>query len=120
MLSDLGRRDVILVQLPSHQPRGREQEGQRPAVIVGIPSGKVRYPVVLIAPLTTQLGDWAMENPELYPQLEAGTAGLSRVSIVLLDQVRSLDVRRVVSYLGTLTDEQFEQIAIGLKQILAL
>jgi hypothetical protein len=34
--SDLGRGDVILVRLPAHQPSGREQEGQRPAVIVGI------------------------------------------------------------------------------------
>ena len=118
MLADLARGDVILVKFPSHQPRGREQEGQRPAVIVGIPQGTVRYPVILVAPLTTQLGDWAIENPTLYPRLESGIGGLSRTSIVLIDQLRTVDVRRVVTYLGTLPEEQLRIITTGLKQIL--
>jgi mRNA interferase MazF len=118
LLSDLTRGDIVLVTLPSHQPHGREQEGQRPAIIVGIPQGKVRYPIIVIAPLTTQIGDWAIDNPDLYPRLEVGMGGLSRVSIVLLDQLRALDARRVVAYLGTLTEEQFKVLAIGLKQVL--
>lgn len=49
--------DIILVALPVHQPKGREQEGKRPALVGGIPPGEVHYLVVLIAPLTTQSGE---------------------------------------------------------------
>jgi len=118
LLADLVRGDVILVKFPSHQPRGREQEGQRPAVIVGIPQGTVRCPVILVAPLTTQVGDWAVENPTLYPRLEAGIGRLSKTSIVLIDQLKAIDVRRVIAYLGTLPEEQLRIITTGLKQIL--
>jgi mRNA interferase MazF len=108
------------VTLPSHQPRRREQEGKRPVVIIGIPRGSVRYPVILIAPPTTQIGDWATDNPILYPRLEAGMGGISKASVVLLDQLRAIDVRRVVAYWGTLTEEQFQHLTAGLRQILDL
>ncbi len=94
--------DVVIVALPTHTPRGREQQGTRPGVVVGIPSGEVRYPMLMIAPLTTQSGSWALNNPSLYQRLEAGTGGLPQSSIVLLDQTRGLDISRVVAYLGTL------------------
>jgi len=63
-LSDsLERGDVVLITLPSHQPKGYEQEGKRPAIVVGILDGELRYPVVLVVPLTTQTGKWAEANP---------------------------------------------------------
>ena len=34
--------DVVFVNLPSHNPKGHEQEGRRPAVIVGVPLENVR------------------------------------------------------------------------------
>ena len=46
--------DVVFVNLPSHNPKGHEQEGRRPAVIVGIPLEDVRYPILVVVPLTTQ------------------------------------------------------------------
>ncbi|MEH2280268.1 MAG: type II toxin-antitoxin system PemK/MazF family toxin [Nostoc sp.] len=48
--------DVVIVTLPTSNPRGCEQQGTRPAVVVGIPWGEVRYPMLMIAPLTTQSG----------------------------------------------------------------
>jgi mRNA interferase MazF len=110
--------DVVIVALPSHTPKGREQQGTRPAVVVGIPTGELRYPMVMIAPLTTQSGSWALKNPSLYPRLEAGAGGLPQPSIVLLDQTRGLDVNRFVAYLGTLTLEQYAPILNGLTQLL--
>jgi len=50
--------------------------------------------------------------------LESAIGGLSRTSIVLIDQLRTVDVRRVVTYLGTLPEEQLRIITTGLKQIL--
>ncbi|NMG10242.1 hypothetical protein DP117_26545 [Brasilonema sp. UFV-L1] len=68
----------------------------------------------MIAPLTTQSGSWALKNNNLYPRLEAGAGSLPQSSIVLLDQTRGLDINRVVSYLGTLTSEQYAPILNGL------
>lgn len=106
--------DVVIVALPNHTPKGREQQGTRPAVVVGVPSGELRYPMLIIAPLTTQTGSWALKNPSLYPRLEAGTGGLPKSSIILLDQIRGLDVSRVLAYLGTLTPQQYVPILEGL------
>ena len=112
--------DVLVVTLPSHNPWGREQEGRRPAVVVGVPSGKVRFPVVVVVPLTTQDGAWAQDNPMLYPSLAPGQGCLPRYSVALLDQVRATDIRRVEGYLGTLAADDYECIRAGLRQMLRL
>ncbi len=112
--------DIIIVALPAHTPRGHEQQGTRPAVVVGIPLKEIRYPMLMIAPLTTQSGSWAFNNPSLYPRLESGAGGLSQSSIVLLDQMRGLDISRIVGYLGTLTFDQYALIYNGLMQLFRL
>jgi mRNA interferase MazF len=35
--------DVLLITLPSHDPRGHEQEGSRPAIVAGVPKGEVIF-----------------------------------------------------------------------------
>ena len=39
--------DVIIVTLPAHTPKGHEQQGTRPAVVVGIPLREIRYPMFI-------------------------------------------------------------------------
>ncbi len=109
--------DVVVVALPTHTPKRHEQQGTRPAIVVGIPSGEVRYQMLIITPLSTQIGSWALNNPSLYPRLEAGVGGLSQSSIALLDQTRGLDISRIVAYLGTLTPEQYIPILAGIMQL---
>ncbi|MDB5101500.1 MAG: transcriptional modulator of MazE/toxin, MazF [Cyanobacteria bacterium RYN_339] len=113
--------DVVTVNLPSHQPAGREQEGYRPAVVVGVPSlaGPVRFPVVIIVPLTTDSGQsWAVAHPVLYPVLAAGAGGLPVASICLADQVRSLDLARVHVRRGTLSNPEFEAVSMAVSRAL--
>lgn len=109
--------DVVLVKLPSHKPKGHEQESLRPAVVVGIPTGELRYPVVLIVPLTTRIGSWSQNNPAVYPRLEPGAGNLSRSSVALLDQIRGLDLQRLSEYLGTLSKDDYAPIKDGLAGI---
>jgi len=111
--------DILLIMLPTHAPPGHEQEGVRPAVVVGLPerAGQPRFSTLLVIPLTTQEGTWSKKTPRLYPRLRAGAGGLPRLSIALLDQVRSIDARRVSSYLGGLTGKEFQPIKEALKQI---
>ena len=112
--------DVVLINLPSHNPRGHEQEGTRPVVIINVLSDDVRYPVVVVVPLTTQFGNWVTKNPQIYPIVQSGTAGLSRKSVVLCDQIRAVDVHRVVGYLGSLSSVEYIPVIEGLRQVLGL
>ena len=79
-----------MAQFPAHEPREREQEGYRLAVVVGLPEriGTPRFAVLLLAPMTSDTGkDWAKQATALYLRYAAGTAGLRSISICLLDQV---------------------------------
>lgn len=98
---------------------GMSRKDCDPSVVVGLPdrAGQPRFPAVLVIPLTTQEGTWSRKAPLLYPRLRAGAGGLPRPSIALLDQVRSIDARRVSGYLGSLTREEFQPIHAGLKEI---
>lgn len=112
-------RAVVLVNFPAQIPPGREQENTRPAVIVALPNvtGITRFSLVIVVPLTTQQGDWAPRNSTLYPQLQAGMGNIRYDSTVLLDQIRAVDIKRVLGYRGDLTAEEYQPIANGLKAV---
>ncbi len=104
--------DVLVVRLPEHRPPGHEQMGRRPAVVVGLPDlvGPPRFPVVLVAPMTTVTGPWVRAAPDLYPLLERGEGNLPRRSVVLLDQIRAVDALRVEGWIGRLPKDRMRQI----------
>ena len=112
--------DIVFVNLPVHSPKGHEQEGRRPAVIVGVLQGDVRYPVVVVVPLTTQFSDWAKKSPVLYPIIQSGTAGLPQKSVVLCDQIRAVDIERIIGYLGSLNVDEYLPIIAGVRRVLNL
>jgi mRNA interferase MazF len=43
-------RDIITARFPEQQPQGREQEGYRPAIVVGFPNilGTPRFQVIIV------------------------------------------------------------------------
>ncbi len=111
-------RDLIIVEFPSQTPQGHEQEGRRPAVILGVPT-KNRYPTVIIAPFTRDTGQaWALKNPSLYPRLASDTGGLPLASIVMLDQIKAADVTRISRKLGRLTADEYTPILNGVLDLL--
>jgi mRNA interferase MazF len=113
--------DIISALFPIHDPGGHEQEGYRPAVVVGMPErvGVPRFPVLIVAPMTSYRGqEWAERSPELYPRFDEGTANLRSPSVCLLDRVRALDAERVRGYRGTLSEEEYGPVREGLRQIL--
>ncbi len=95
-MNPLGNRAVVTVKLPVHNLQGHEQEGYRPAVIVGVPDalGTPRYPMVLIVPLSTQIRPWVKQTPKLYPVLKTGMGGLTADSVALLDNLRAIDANQ--------------------------
>ncbi|WP_341734740.1 type II toxin-antitoxin system PemK/MazF family toxin [Microcoleus sp. EPA2] len=118
-MSNITLRDIILVDFAPQIPPFHEQQGKRPALVVGIPSqtGAIRFPLVIVVPITRQSGNWVAQNPILYPSLPAAVGNLISDSTVLLDQIRAVDMRRVSRYLGTLTPEEYQPIADGLKAL---
>lgn len=102
--------DVILLSFPKHNPQGHEQEGLRPAIVIALSTNNVRYPVAIVVPLTTQDGEWADKNSLLYKRIIAGTAGLTKDSIALIDQIRAIDLQRATSYIGRLDRKTFSII----------
>lgn len=117
--------DIVSADFPEHNPREHEQEGPRPAVVVGVPEtlGASRFPTLLLAPLTSDRGEarrWAAKSPELYPRLPRGSAGLRSNSICLLDQVRALGAERIRGYLGSLSGEEYRPILEGLRRMMGI
>lgn len=113
--------DVVLARFPEHIPPGHEQQGLRPAVIVGLPAtlGIPRFASVLLLPVTTDRGEeWATRSPLLYPRLTAGTGGLRVDSLVLLDQLRVLSSERVIGVMGTLAGNVYQPIYEGRRRML--
>ena len=114
--------DIVIARFPEHLPPGREQYGIRPALVLGLPErlGHPRFPVVLLAPLTTDRGQaWATDNPRLYPRLKEGLGGLPSASLVLVDQTRFLSIQRISTWLGALERESWEPIRDGLMEIIS-
>ncbi|MBI3961844.1 MAG: type II toxin-antitoxin system PemK/MazF family toxin [Deinococcus sp.] len=122
-MSQLEIGDVVTARFPEHDPQGHEQEGYRPAIVLGLPGrlGQPRFDLVLVVPLTTDHGQsWAAASPDLYPRLRAGMGGLPRDSILLLEQIRTLDTSRMSRYLGQLSKAHYEPIRRGLARMCRL
>jgi mRNA interferase MazF len=120
MMRALELGDVLNIRLPSQNPQGREQEGMRPAIVVGLPEqvGKPRFPVMFVVPVTSDRGQaWAADSPLLYLRFPAGSGGLRSASIGLLDQLRCVDVRRIVDFRGSLSQEEREHMRQALQRI---
>ncbi len=104
--------DIYLAEFPEHDPKGHEQEGVRPTLVLGVPA-KSRFPVLLAAPMTTDHAQpWAKAASGIYVRLSKGSGGLPADSILLLDQTRSLDAARVRRLLGTLDSKTFESVLL--------
>jgi mRNA interferase MazF len=60
--------DVVIARFPTQNPRGREQEGIRPALVIGVPQklGIPRFPLIIVAPMTSDRNQiWAAASPTL-------------------------------------------------------
>lgn len=113
---------VLVAEFPEASPSGREQAGERPAVVVGAPDliGSPVYPGLILVPFTTRLGKLSGHPPQLYPQYLPGVAGLTRPSAALTDQVRYVDLARLRSALGRMTEAEFEPIRAALRVMLSM
>ncbi len=111
----IGRGGVVLVEFDP--TRGHEQRGLRPCVVVSdsAVNGDQRFPLLAVVPVTGTPGEGA-----LYPRLSPGVSGLAKTSFALVDQVRSVDKRRVRRVFGTVEPAELTAIDEGLRLFLGL
>ena len=81
---------------------GSEQEGYRPAVIIQNNVGNKHSPTVIIASITSKTGVKAKLPTHYYIDAEDG---LELPSIVLLEQLRTVDKRRLGNFIGHLSEK---------------
>ena len=86
---------------------GSEQGGMRPVLIVQNDVGNRYSPTVIAAAITSQ------QNKARLPthiEIEARTYGLSKNSVVLLEQMRTLDKRRLREKMGCLDEKAMQRV----------
>lgn len=86
---------------------GSEQGGIRPVLIVQNNTGNRFSPTLIVAAITSKADSKA--NLPTHILLHA-VHGLERDSLALLEQVRTIDRRRIREYIGTLDEENMERI----------
>ena len=111
----LGRGAVVLVALDP--TIGHEQRGVRPCIVVSNPEviSDQRFPLVCVVPVTGTPGEGL-----LYPPLAPGRSGLAKESFALVDQLRSIDKRRIRRVFGELPQGEIDRIDEALTLFLGL
>ena len=100
---------------------GSEQGGVRPVLIIQNDTGNRYSPTVIAAAITSQTGKAKLPTHIDLPVDHS--CGLSRDSIVLLEQIRTIDKRRLRERLGVLPEpennlvDQAVKISLGLLRI---
>ena len=78
---------------------GSEQGGIRPVLIIQNDVGNRYSPTVIAAAITSKQ---SKNKPPTHIAIEAGDCGLHKDSVVLLEQVRTLDKRRLKEKMGSI------------------
>ena len=91
---------------------GSEQGGVRPVLIVQNDTGNKHSPTVIAAAITSQTGKARLPT---HISLSAHSFGLPKDSVVLLEQIRTIDRVRLREYIGRLTEEDMEQVDHALR-----
>lgn len=96
---------------------GSEQGGVRPVLIIQNDIGNRFSPTVIVAAITAQIQKAKLPT---HVEIEAKTHGMERDSVILLEQIRTIDKQRLTDKITHLDDETMRkvddalQISVGL------
>lgn len=86
---------------------GSEQGGMRPVLIVQNDVGNKYSPTVIAAAITSRLGKTRLPT---HIDVYADRVGLQKDSVILLEQIRTIDKRRLGEKMGHLDDEMMSAV----------
>jgi mRNA interferase MazF len=96
---------------------GSEIRKTRPALIIQNDVANRYSPITIVAALSSKYDD------NLYPTevlIKSGEAGITQDSVVLLNQIRSIDHERLVKKMGKVRDVTLKRINLSIKISLGL
>lgn len=91
---------------------GSEQGGVRPVLVIQNDVGNRYSPTVIAAAITSQINKAKMPT---HIEIGAEDCGLSRDSVVLLEQVRTIDKRRLKEKIGHLDSSMMQRVNTALE-----
>ena len=86
---------------------GSEQGGVRPVLVVQNDVGNKYSPTVIAAAVTSKINKAKLPT---HIELPSSSYGLQRDSVILLEQIRTLDKRRLKERIGELSDVTMNQV----------
>lgn len=86
---------------------GSEQGGTRPVLIVQNDMGNRHSPTVIAAAITSQTGKARLPT---HIRLPGHDVGLAKDSIVLLEQIRTIDKKRLREHMGSVNEQLMGQV----------
>ena len=86
---------------------GSEQGGLRPVLIIQNDVGNRYSPTVIAAAITSRMGKTRLPT---HIDVFADKVGLAKDSVILLEQVRTLDKRRLKEKMGHLDDDLMSEV----------
>ena len=103
------RGDIYFADL--EQSVGSEQAGSRPVVVIQNDVGNRHSPTVIVAAITS----WKENKERLPTHYPVGPeCGLERPSVVMLEQLRTIDKQRLTRFIGRMSKEQLEGLDYAL------
>ena len=91
---------------------GSEQGGIRPVLVIQNDVGNRHSPTVIVLAVTGQVNKARLPTHVSVPAL--GT-GLQKDSVILAEQIRTLDKRRLREHIGTLSGDVMEKVSEALR-----
>ena len=86
---------------------GNEQGETRPVLIIQNDTGNKHSPTVIAAAITSQTNKAKLPT---HIELSGKSVGLTKDSVVLLEQIRTIDKRRLREHMGRLDDGMMNQV----------
>ncbi len=109
------RGDVYLADLDPYI--GSEQGGTRPVVVLQNNTGNFFCPTLIVAPITSRSNKKVNLPTHYYVEK---IQGLDCSGMVLLEQIKTIDKRRVRKYLGKMSRLQMDEIGAAIETSLGL
>ncbi len=109
MIDSIKRGDIFYANLSPVV--GSEQGGVRPVLVVQNDVGNKYSPTVIVAAITSKINKAKLPT---HIELNAHTYGLERDSVVLLEQIRTLDKARLLEKIGNTDSKTLREIDTAL------
>ncbi len=96
---------------------GSEQGGVRPVLVVQNDIGNRYSPTIIIAAITSQINKGKLPT---HVEVKGDDYGLSKDSVLLLEQIRTIDKKRLGEKIGHVEDDIIEKVDDALRISLGL